>query len=301
MMRWYFALDEAGARGEAGALAQLAVMSSRLCPGLEPRLLYYGARGECTRWMEERGVMVIDAVPPCSDAMAAATARGSFRAHSAGHWLRLAIPVVDRDAGFVLYTDCDVVFLRPIDFGAIRPRLFAAAPEFAPDAWNYFNAGVMVMNLPAMRAAQAGFEAVINARLDEDRGAQFDDQVALNESFRGYWDRLDPGLNAKPYWPYDPHAGILHFHGPKLGGIGAIAAGEWNWDDPVARGIGALCAAHVPRYVAWLSDLAERFQVIDMAWAVRLHQLAGRLAAYGRRHDGAGHDVSLLGFRMFEN
>jgi hypothetical protein len=298
-MRWYFALDEAGARGEAGELAQWAVLSAQLCPGLEPRLLYHGARCERTVWMESHGVTVINAVPPCSDAMAAATARGSFRAYSTGHWLRLAIPLIDQDAEFVLYTDCDVMFLRPIDFGAIRPVVFAAAPEFAPDAWNYFNSGVMVLNLASMRVAQPGFEAVIRARLDEDGGAHFDDQVALNQAFRGYWDRLDPGLNAKPYWPHDPHAGILHFHGPKLGGIGAIAAGGWNWDDPVARAIGTLCAAHVPHYVAWLSDVAERFQVIDLARAVRLHRLAGHLAAYGQTHDGSALDTTGMAFRMF--
>ncbi|MGC9269694.1 glycosyltransferase [Acidiphilium sp.] len=298
-MRWYFAIDEAGTRSEAGDLAKLAVQSRALCPGLEPRLLYHGARNDFTRWMSDAGVVVIDAVPPCLEAMQAATARGSFRAHSLGHWLRLAIPLIDHDAEFVLYTDCDIVFLRPIDFTAIRPAIFAAAPEFAPDAWNYFNAGVMVLNLAAMRAAQPGFEALIRARLDEDSAANFDDQVALNQAFRGHWDRLDPGLNAKPYWPHDPHAGILHFHGPKLGAIAAIAEGRWDWTDATARSIGTLCAAHIPRYVSWLTDLAERLQLIDMARAIQLHHLAGRLAAHGRDAGTPKLDLSVLTFRMF--
>lgn len=298
-MRWYFAIDEDGARGDAGDMAKLAVMSQRLCPGLEPRLLYFGARSDFTRWMTEAGVRVIDAVPPCLDAMRAAATRGSFRAHSIGHWLRLAIPMVDRDADFALYTDCDVAFLRPIDFAAIRPAVFAAAPEFTPDGWNYFNSGVMVLNLAAMRAAQAGLEAVVRERLDGDGGQGFDDQVALNQAFRGHWQRLDPILNAKLYWPHDPHAGILHFHGPKLGGIAAIAAGRWNWDEPIARTIGTLCAAHVPRYVAWLSDLAERLTMIDGRLAVRMHRLAGALALYERMAPAQAFDLSFMGFRMF--
>ncbi|MDD2878130.1 MAG: hypothetical protein PHT60_12970 [Acidiphilium sp.] len=298
-MRWYFAIDEEGARGEIGVHAKLAVRSAALCPGLEPRLLYYGARTDFTRWMTAAGVTVIDAVPPCLDAMQAAAARGTFRSHSIGHWLRLAIPLIDRDAAFALYTDCDIVFLRPIDFTTIRPTIFAAAPEFAPDAWNYFNSGVMVLNLAVTRAAQSGFEAVIRARLDEDSAANFDDQVALNQAFRGYWDRLDPGLNAKPYWKHDPHAGILHFHGPKLDGIAAIAEGTWDWNDPTARTIGTLCAAHIPRYVAWLSDLAERLQMVDLSRAVQLHRLAGRLARYERDHAGQSFDLSVMAFRMF--
>jgi hypothetical protein len=84
-----------------------------------------------------------------------------------------------------------------------------------------------------------------------------------------------------------------------LGGIGAIATGGWNWDDPIARSIGTLCAAHVPYYVAWLSDVAERFQVIDLARSVQLHRLAARLAAYGLETDGAGFDTSGMAFRMF--
>lgn len=293
-MRWYFAIDEQGAAGEAGDLAKLAVISSRLCPGLEPRLLYHGARGALTEWMDRHGVMVIDAAPPCLDAMAAATARGTFRAYSLGHWLRLAIPLIDHDAEFVLYTDCDIAFLRPIDFGAIRPNLFAAGPEFAPDRWDYFNSGVMVLNMAAMRAVQRSFEAVIRTRLDEDNGAHFDDQVALNEAFAGHWSRLDPGLNAKPYWPHDAGAGILHFHGPKLGGMGAIATGGWNWDDPTAARIGALCDAYPTRYVAWLSDLAERLQMIDLDTALRLHRLAGQLAVHARSGALRTHDLSFM-------
>lgn len=295
-MRWYFAIDEEGARGDAGDHARLAVQSSRLCPGLEPRLLYHGARSDFTRWMTSAGVEVIDAVPPCLEAMQAATERGSFRAHSIGHWLRLAIPLVDHDATFALYTDCDVAFLRPIDWARITPVFFAAAPEFTPDAWNYFNAGVMVLNIEAMRSAQPGFEAVIRARLDEDSGRNLDDQVALNQAFRGHWDRLDAGLNAKPYWPHDPHAGILHFHGPKLSGIGAIAEGHWHWDDPTACTIGTLCAAHISRYVSWLTDLAERLQMIDFAASLRLHRLAGKLAAH---RPFPSLDVSFMEFRMF--
>lgn len=155
----------------------------------------------------------------------------------------------------------------------------------------------MVMNMATMRASQPAFEDILRARLATPEAASYDDQVALNQGFRFHWDRLDPGLNAKPYWPHDPRAGILHFHGPKLAGIEAIAAGHWNWADPVARTIGALCDAHIPHYIAWLTDLAERLQTIDPATTFRLHQLAGALAA--RATSPEAHDLSFMGFRMF--
>lgn len=297
-MRWYFAIDEAGSQGDAGEHARLAVLSARLDGGLEPRMLYHGARNDFTAWMERAGVMVIDAEPPCLDAMRAATARGTFRAHSVGHWLRLAIPLVDRDADFALYTDCDVAFLRPTNWNAIRPAVFAVAPEFAPDAWNYFNSGVMVLNLATMRATSDGFEAFLRDRLAGD-AATLDDQVALNQAYRGHWSRLDARLNTKPYWPHDPHAGILHFHGPKFGSMAAIADGRWNWNDPIARGIGSLCDAHAAHYVAWLSDLAERLQLVDLDTSLRLHRLAAALAVHARTPDRPVHDLGFMKFRLF--
>lgn len=298
-MRWYFAIDEGGSGGDAGLHARLAVRSAALAGALEPRLLYHGARNDFTGWMERHGVTVIDAEPPCLDALRAAEARGGFRAFSVGHWLRLAIPLIDLDADFALYTDCDIAFLRPVDWRAIRPRVFAAAPEFAPDSWAYFNSGVMLLNLAAMRASQAAFEDVLRAGFAEADALLYDDQVALNQAFRGHWDRLDPGLNAKPYWPHDPNAGVLHFHGPKLPGIEAIADGAWNWSDPPARAIGALCDAHVPRYVAWLTDLAERMQMADIDFSLRLHRAAGKLAVYQRTRPPRAHDLSFMRARLF--
>ena len=298
-MRWYFAIDEGGTLGDTGAHARLAVRSAALSGDLEPRLLYHGARNDFTRWMEREGVAVIDAEPPCLDAMRDAEARGAFRAHSLGHWLRLAIPLIDRDADFALYTDCDIAFLRPVDWGSVRPRVFAAAPEFAPDAWNYFNSGVMVLNMASMRSSQRAFEDVLRARFAEADARNYDDQVALNQAFRGHWDRLDPGLNAKPYWKHDPHAGVLHFHGPKLGGIETIADGHWNWSDPTSRTIGTLCDAHVQHYVAWLTDLGERMQMADIGLALRLHRVAGKLAIYDRTRPPRTHDLSFMRFRLF--
>ncbi|HQT46953.1 MAG: hypothetical protein B7X08_06645, partial [Acidocella sp. 20-63-7] len=157
-MRWYFAIDEGGAAGQTGTLARRAVLSARAVGGLEPVLLYYGERNDFTRWMAENDVRVVDTAPHFLDTMLAAQAAGKYKAHSIGHWLRLAIPQVEQERDYVLYTDCDILFHRRYDWDRLRPKIFAAAPEFSPENWNYFNSGVMVLSVAAMRATYQNFE-----------------------------------------------------------------------------------------------------------------------------------------------
>lgn len=295
-MRWYFGIDEGGAAGAQAEHARLAVLSAKLVGGLEPRMLYLGARNDFTRWMERQDVEVIEAEPPALDAMNAAEAAGRFRAHSLGHWLRLAIPAIDREADYALYTDCDVVFRRRPEFSGLKPKVFAAAPEFAPDEWNYFNSGVMLMNLAAMRATQAALEAELRERLAGADAARCDDQIVLNEAYRGHWDRLAPKFNWKPYWPFNSQASILHFHGPKLAVIEAIAKGAWHDGNETARTMTALLDGHLPYYRAWLADLGDQMQLIDPAMAVRLQSIAAALAQHAPT---SPQDLGFMRFRMF--
>jgi hypothetical protein len=299
-MRWYFGLDESGAAGLQAEHARLAVLSAKLAGELEPRLLYYGARNDLTRWMERQGVAVIDAEPPCLDAMREAQSAGRFHAHSIGHWLRLAIPSIDRDAEEALYTDCDVVFRRRLDFSAAKPQVFAAAPEFCQNVWNYFNSGVMLMSLRAMRATAPALEAELRRRLAGPDAARCDDQVVLNEAYRGRWERLDPGFNWKPYWRFEPRASILHFHGPKLAVIEAISDGSWHANDATARSMLGLLDAHLPHYAAWLADLGDQLQLADAFMALRLQNIAAKLARHAA-HSAvpSAQDLSFMQFRMF--
>ncbi len=65
-MRWYFALDEQGSRGSTGDDAKTAIRTARQVGGLEPHLLYHGARNDFTAWAERNGVRVIDTTPSTS-------------------------------------------------------------------------------------------------------------------------------------------------------------------------------------------------------------------------------------------
>ena len=299
-MHWYFAIDEAGGLGSAGALAKLAVLSARAVGGLAPHLLYYGNTTGFTAWMLEHGVTVIETAPSFIADIKAAEAAGAYKAHSIGHWLRVAVPLVETAEDYVLYTDCDVVFLRSFDLRPLRPKTLAAAPEFRRDNWNYFNAGVMLINIPAMRASYPAFARHVVARIGGGQSYHYDDEVALNEVYRGQWDRLDPLFNWKPYWGFSRAAGILHFHGPKPSDIASIAGGTWPRDNPTGLTLARLLDGHLAGYRAWCEYLGDQLQVTDLAAALAFHKTAAALARYFPAPLAAG-DLAFMNLRMFSD
>jgi hypothetical protein len=298
-VKWYFAIDEAGGLGATGADAKTAVRSARLLGGLEPYLLYYGNRNEFTAWMESHGVKVIDTAPSFVETIQQAEAAGAYKAHSIGHWLRVAVPLVEQEQEFVLYTDCDVMFLKQVRWDLIRPKAFAAAPEFKPDNWNYFNAGVMVLNVPYMRSSYPAFEAHCINRINDPAWYQYDDEVALNEAYRGQWDRLDPRLNWKLYWGYNSTAAILHAHGPKLDVIEKINAGAWPADNPTQVQFSKMVDGRLDGYIAWLRELGDHLQASDMALALRMHNAASGLLRRKTALTGQVVDMGFMDFCMF--
>lgn len=254
-IKWYFAINEAGANGWLGLHAKLAVISAARAGGLAPHLLYLGERGEFTDWMTAHGVAVIDAQPTFMPALAAAMAAGRHPPTFAGHWLRTAICLLERSEQFVLYTDCDVIFRRSPDVSQLRPDFLAAAPEFQPDRWDYFNSGVMVLNVPALRREYEQFEQFVVKSLGSAAIGHFDDQIALNLFYADRWLHADPVLNWKPYWGFDERAVITHYHGPKLETMRVILDGGLPWDDAHCRVQGTLFIGALTSYIAHLRDL----------------------------------------------
>jgi Glycosyl transferase family 8 len=271
-MKWYFAINEDGSGGQTGMHAKLAVLSARRNTTLDPHLVYSGQENDFTRWMTDHGVTVRRINLTFEAEIHALARAGLYSATYLGHWLRTAVCLLNREDRFVVYTDCDVVFLREPDFGGVGPDRFACAPEFRRDGANYFNSGVMVMNLPALRRDYPDFERFILEKM-RTIGANFRDQYAYNLYYRGRWDRLDPRLNWKPYWGADDAASVLHFHGPKCHSIGAILGRSWNWGTGHGRQIGSLFAGHLPGYL----------------WALR-----ATLAAIGEDHPDERGPVEAL-------
>lgn len=253
-MKWYFGINEQGTTTDVGELARLAVISAKRHTSLVPHLLYRGARSAFTEWMEAQGVTVIDVLPRYEAAIERAVRAGWYPRGMNGHWLRTEICHIEREDPFVLYTDVDILFLKPIDLSGLRPNFFACSPENDQARRDHFNSGVMLMNVPALRTDYGRLRAAIEHRFTHGERTPFHDQAIYNEVYRGQWDLLDPIYNWKPYWKANPDAAIFHFHGPKLDTIEALIAGTWNWRDDSGYGMlaGEMIARHLPNYVPYL-------------------------------------------------
>ena len=112
--------------------------------------------------------------------------------------------------------------------GTYRERLQMSAP--------YFNSGVMVLDLKAIRAERI-FPTALQYALDHPERCPFVDQDPLNAILNGRWQTLDWRWNAVNYMserlPKQPF--IRHFAGskpwlPKKLGVEPRFAGEWRSD-----------------------------------------------------------------------
>jgi len=72
-------------------------------------------------------------------------------------FLRVDLPLLFKRDDFLLYTDCDIIFLRDPQLEMVRPEYFSCAPERVRGDRVHFNSGVMVMNLKALAANHAVF------------------------------------------------------------------------------------------------------------------------------------------------
>jgi hypothetical protein len=297
-VKWYFAINDAGAAGEVGWHARLAVLSALQRTTLEPTLLYTGRPCALTDWMTLHGIRVLNVRLPFEQRIAELAALGRYSTAFLGHWLRSMVCLLEGTDQFVLYTDCDVVFLSDPMLNGVRPACFACAPEFRQENWNYVNTGVMVMNLPALRV---GFEKFIAYALDmiERRGPGFKDQVAYNEFYRGAWERLELRFNWKPYWGPSDNVAILHYHGPKLGALRAIVEGQWSWDSAYGRQLGSLLIGHVAEYAHALRTTIDAIGDSDPFTRRDLELLLARLSTVSPDAFRDRLDLRFMDFRLF--
>ncbi len=219
-LRWFLALREnPRSLNHHAQMVRAAVHSARKYTKLLPHLLYDGGENHLTEWLKTQGVPVLhcrtrldDALQQFDDDMAREIARGTF--------LRLEIPRIMRENAwkdpFVLYTDCDVLFLKEVipELLAIQPSKFAVAPQTKKTDYLKMNAGVMLVNVQGMSEDEDAFFEYCRANMAKLRNSAWD-QGAYREFYAGKWDKLAPEFNWKPYWGDSSNARIVHFHGPK--------------------------------------------------------------------------------------
>lgn len=221
-MKWFFALSEASLghpNHDWPAMIRAAVRSARAVTRLEPHFLYDGAPSALTEELQALGVTVMHKTLtflPNIQGRWHEMGRALdplLLAIMAGAYLRTEIPALGLLDEYVLYTDCDVLFLSDPEVERFRPAYFACAPQRDPNDLQDINSGVMVMNVPAMRREVENLWHFIVTRFWF--GAH--DQEALREYYAGRFETLPLELNWKPYWGMNPAARIVHFHGPKPG------------------------------------------------------------------------------------
>ncbi|HTZ35443.1 MAG TPA: glycosyltransferase [Stellaceae bacterium] len=225
-LKWYFAANLNAFRHFFEQIA-VAVKSARANTPLRPCCLVDDRAGldemrDKLTWLEQSGVQLIFRRAALFEIV-----RAHFGEQAdifSGHWLRCDIPILEDEEDFVLYTDIDVMFRRYIDLSNERPPFIACTPEQEQNDLSYFNSGVMVMNIPALRAARDELIATLHARLPNME--PHDDQGMFNATFRGRWTRLPNTYNWKPYWGFNPDAAIVHFHGPKPGAVQQMLLGR---------------------------------------------------------------------------
>lgn len=227
-MKWYMCISESSLGRDMHEWKELilgALRSAAEKTSLNPIVLYDGLPGDFTRTLEQHGAKVIHhRVSVYDDLVRRDEIQPGYLPIASGAFLRIDIPVIESDDEYVLYTDCDVIFLRDLDLGSIKPRYFACAPQTSrTDFANDANSGVLLINVSSMRQTHAKFCDFIVENLNA--GWPGCDQENYRRFYRGKHEPLPLAMNWKPYWGLDPNASILHWHGPKPDAVARMLGG----------------------------------------------------------------------------
>jgi hypothetical protein len=230
-MKWFFALNELCPTFTHYAnMIKVAVYTAIKHTSLVPHFLYDGVDNPLTEWLQKRNVPILSYRTPLFERLRELSQRRQdpqILAIGAGAFLRMELPWIAHelniDDTYVLYTDCDVMFMKEVtvDLREISCRYFAVAPEFDPKDYQQMNTGVMLMNLKNLIAIDESFKKFVALNLEKfpcwDQSAyQWFYRGPRKKFFHPYgWDRLPIELNWKPYWGDYSSAKIVHFHGPK--------------------------------------------------------------------------------------
>ncbi len=224
-LKWFMGLNaNSNVSHYYADMIRVAVITAQAYTSLHPHVVYDGPPCDLTEWLQRNGAVVIhwrsslyDHFGPLSEK----TGLKDYAMYGPGIYLRAELPTLCEKLGwtdeYILYTDTDVMFLPGFSLGSLGlgfKEPIAVGPESDPKNYEIFNTGVMVMNLPKVRAEEEAFKKRLLADLPTGPERAWD-QYSYQQHFAGRIHKLTPELNWKPYWGKNADAGILHFHGPK--------------------------------------------------------------------------------------
>lgn len=241
-MKWYFCLNEPGLLGFSEIILA-AVHSALKHTTLRPHLVFDGSKNALTDYLTSLGVEVIYHRSSFAELIDGARPQPGYAPEVArGAYLRLDIASLETEDEYVLYTDCDVLFLHNPDILFIKPKIIAAAQEYAQITTNptpyykIFNSGSMVINVKEFKR---NFDDLVEFSRRNDfyfhGDGGFYDQGALNKFFSGKWEVFDRSLNWRPFSGVLESPQILHFHGIKPYELAYILHGDISKCRPVAK------------------------------------------------------------------
>lgn len=131
-------------------------------------------------------------------------------------WFRLCLPALLPGEHKLLYLDADVIFLKPVrelyETDISRHSAAAVPDSMGPECYrplgldtasDYFNSGVLLMNLDYFREHHIAGKCIAFAR-EHPELLRFADQCALNHVLKGTVRTLDHRWNFHPKWREQP-------------------------------------------------------------------------------------------------
>lgn len=156
--------------------------------------------------------------------------------------LRMDLPIVFPNDEYILYTDCDVVFLKDIQIENFSEPIAAATRS-----GNFFNNGVMFLNLSELRKTYRQF---VNFYLESNYTFEIGNsttQGAYNTFYKDQVHHLPLEYNWHVFFGINEEAKIIHFCGPKPNDYYNILTGYCSDYDGLYRDCAR--APSIPHYL----------------------------------------------------
>lgn len=237
-MKWFLTANQESLQDPSFfRLTEAAIRSAQVNTSLQSFIGYHGRPCAEIRNLERMGVEVLELKPALEVPLRnyARTNRLSdihLRTRM-GAFLRIDLPRHILEAGiddeYILYTDCDVIFIGEIDINS-RPKFFCANGKKHrrfrrfPIYYRHFNSGVLYLNVRSMAEET---DPICNFIVENGGGKRrppgrymskdlmMSDQVALNLYFMNRHEQLEEAYNWHPTSGISESARIVHFNGLK--------------------------------------------------------------------------------------
>lgn len=220
----------------------MAAVSSlrKQMPRVSISILYNGYKDQTLlQWLRSQNVLVHEHAPLWKEEGLLTNGNMHF-----GTWQPVDIPLY-ADSEYCLFLDITTLVRKPIDVIGSGWNLtlgLALSADVNPLGVEPLDPGVMLMNIPYLQKSYRKFMNYIEGdRMFE--GQLHGPNGAYNTFYRERVELLPSRYSTKPYWPAEmqPHADILHFHGPSAADYIRNIAGQpcFNQQDEYLASQGA--------------------------------------------------------------